>query len=302
MTAPAVPIDPPPTLAPHHRWDRAIAATTIVVALLAIAATLSFALTASRANLTSSTTTTAGPLPKAKDPLYPVGVADASMPSGLAPPGVAALAGYSRSYVEVFDGSALPAGWSVFTGVPGGDPGGKFAASHVVMRGGLLTLNAWQDPRYGDRWVTGGLCQCGLGRTYGAYFVRSRITGAGPDEVELLWPLSNTWPPEIDFNETGPRAVSTGWTVHFDANDDIIQRAVKINMTKWHTFGLIWTPTSITFVVDSIVWGRVTTPVAIPHVPMTLDFEQRALCTLGRDCPQRPETMQVNWVAEYAPR
>ena len=104
------------------------------------------------------------------------------------------------------------------------------------MSGGLLQLNAWKDPQYQDKWVTGGLCQCKLAKTYGAYFVRSRVTGPGPNEVELLWPASNAWPPEIDFNETGELA-STSSTVHFSTINLFDQRNIYIDMSQWHTWG-----------------------------------------------------------------
>ena len=233
---------------------------------------------------------------------YPTGTPNSSEPSGEAPPSANALRGYRLSYVTNFSGTTLPSGWNVFTGIPGGDPGGQFAANHVVVSGGLLTLNTWKDPAYQDRWVTGGLCQCGYSQTYGAYFVRSRATGAGANQAELLWPLANRWPPEIDFNENGGRVDMTSSTVHFGTTNHVDQRHLVINMTQWHTWGVVWTPTSITYVVDGYQWSSVTVPTEIPSQPMTLDMEQRQLCALGRECPSAPESMQVDWVAEYAPK
>jgi hypothetical protein len=232
---------------------------------------------------------------------FPTGAADVNAPSGMAPPDVNSMTGYRRKYVNSFDGSALPSGWFAFTGVPGGDPDGQFGASHVVVSGGLLQLNTWRDPLYGGKWVTGGVCQCGLARTYGAYYVRSRITGAGPNEAEVLWPASNVWPPEIDFNETGTSDSHTSATVHFGVTNNIDQRHLAIDMTKWHTWGVIWTANSITYTVDGRQWGQVTVASESPNVPMTLDFEQRSSCKPVRDCPSRPVSMQVDWVAEYAP-
>lgn len=230
---------------------------------------------------------------------YPKGVADSSQPSGEAPPSKSALPGYRLTYVNNFSGDSLPSGWNVFTGIPGGDPGGQFAGDHVVVKSGLLSLNTWKDPAYQDRWVTGGLCQCGRAQTYGAYFVRSRITGSGANQTELLWPLSNAWPPEIDFNENGGRVDSTSSTVHFGTTNRIDQRHLLINMTEWHTWGVIWTPTSITYVVDGYEWSSVSVSPEIPDQPMTLDMEQRQSCDLGRECPTAPESMEVDWVAEY---
>lgn len=240
-------------------------------------------------------------LPYVAHSQYPVGLSDHAEPSGMAPPGANALKGYTLTYRTNFTGHSLPSGWDVFTGIPGGDPGGHFGAAHVVVRGDLLRLNAWKDPAFGNTWVTGGVCQCGVAQTYGAYFVRSRITKAGPNEVELLWPSSNEWPPEVDFSETASANLTTS-TVHYGVTNHVDQRQLSINMTRWHTWGVIWTPSSITYVVNGQVWGTVAVRSEIPNVPMTLDLEQRAVCAQDRQCPTGPTSMLVNWVAEYSPK
>jgi hypothetical protein len=231
---------------------------------------------------------------------YPVGVPDTSEPSGDAPPSATALTGYSLTYVNDFLGTTIPPGWDVFTGVPGSDPGGHFGISHVVVSDGMLELNTYRDPAWGNRWVTGGLCQCGVARRYGAYFVRSRYTAAGPNEAELLWPAGKVWPPEIDFNETGGSVTTTTTSVHFGKKNTIVRSEVNINMTQWHTWGVIWTPTLITFTVDGTIWGTFNVASEISKVPMTLDFEQRQICEEHRQCPTKPTSMQIDWVAEYA--
>lgn len=212
------------------------------------------------------------------------------------------MAGYHESYATDFLGTSIPSGWYPFTGTPGGDPGGQFAASHIVVGGGLMSVNTWKDPAFGNEWVTGGICNCGNPQTYGAYFVRSRVTGAGPTAVQLLWPLDNSWPPEIDFNETAGDASTTSATVHWGAANHIDQRKLSINMTSWHTWGVIWSPTSITYTVDGRVWGTVSTASEIPNVPMTLDLQQQTWCSSGWACPTTPQSMQVDWVAQYTPR
>jgi len=278
-------------------WNRSIAIITIVTTALTFGIVLWLGLTGSPPFGQTFPLTT-----NPAKPLLPVGVADPTHPSGMAPPSENALPGFTLDYSTDFAGSSLPKGWYVFTGIPGGDPGGHFAATHVVVDQSVLHLNAWKDPAFGNKWVTGGLCQCGLVRTYGAYFVRSRITGAGPSAVELLWPATNTWPPEIDFNETGGRASGSSSTVHWSQLNLIDQHTINIDMTKWHTWGVIWTAKSIQYTVDGIVWGAVTTPLEIPNQPMRLDFEQRALCVAGRNCPTTPVSMLVDWVAEYSPK
>ena len=230
---------------------------------------------------------------------YPVGIVNPAEPSGMGPPGAWALAGYTQAYVNDFTTRTIPTGWNVFNGIPGGDPGGKFGMKHLRMGGGLMRLLTYRDPRFQNRWVTGGICQCGVSRVYGAYFVRSRITGAGPNEVQLLWPYNDRWPPEIDFNETGASALGTSSTVHYGSQNLMDHRSVQINMTKWHTWGVIWTASVVTYIVDGEVWARVAVPSHTPRVPMRLDFEQRALCSLHRQCPTVPVAMYVDWVVEY---
>jgi hypothetical protein len=292
MNAHSEPVHGDSPYAPQNSWNTRVTLIITVTASLALGVILWFAI--------FHPGTPINPVPTSpSQSAYPFGTPDISEPSGMSPPSANALKGYVQIYVNDFLGTRVPHGWDVFTGVPGGDPGGQFASSHVVVSGGLLQLNAWKDPKYNDNWVTGGLCDCALSQTYGAYFVRSRATGAGPNEVELLWPASNVWPPEIDFNESGGTLNSTGATVHFTTANSTVQRTVIINMSEWHTWGVIWTPEKILYILDGKVWGSINVAYAIPDVPMTLDLEQRAECELGRQCPSQPVSMLVDWVAEY---
>jgi outer membrane protein OmpA-like peptidoglycan-associated protein len=164
----------------------------------------------------------------------------------------------------------------------------------------MLQLNAAQDPALNNEWVTGGVCQCGVTQTYGAYFVRSRETGAGPTIVELLWPSNGEWPPEVDFNETGGQDTSTTATNIWAASGNSksqIQQYLTIDMTQWHTWGVIWTPTSIVLTVDGTEWGSFTSN--IPDIAMWLDIQQQTWCSSGFACPTSPESTDVDWVAEY---
>jgi outer membrane protein OmpA-like peptidoglycan-associated protein len=230
----------------------------------------------------------------------PNGTPDSSQPSGQAPPAANAMTGYVQTYSQVFTGSSLPAGWDLFSGQPGGDPGAEWSFSHVVVSGDLLQLNTSQNSA--GTWVSGGTCQCGVQHTYGAYFVRSRMTGPGPTQVELLWPAKGyPWPPEIDFDETyGPTDTSMA-TDHTTLPGLVqVHQTVNIDMTQWHTWGVIWTPTELEYTVDGRVWGQVTDPADIPSDPMTLDIQQQTWCASNWACPTAPASTDVNWVAEYS--
>jgi beta-glucanase (GH16 family) len=209
------------------------------------------------------------------------------------------MAGYSEVYSSDFTGSTLPSAWDLYSGQPGGDPGAMFSNSAVTVANGLLNINAIQQ---GGQWVTGGLCQCNsTNLTYGAYFVRSRMTGAGPTGVELLWPADGNWPPEIDFNETYGTTSSTMATLHYSSSNQQIQHSLSIDMTQWHTWGVIWTPSSITYTVDGAVWATVTNAADIPNTPMYLSLQTQTWCASDWACPTSPQSLQVDWVAEYSP-
>ena len=232
--------------------------------------------------------------------VYPAGVPNSREPSGESPPGPNALAGYHLTYQQEFAGKALPSGWGKFDGQPSGDPTAQFARNHVRIGGGIVRLIAYRDPAYKGAWATGGMCQCGVGHTYGAYFVRSRITGPGPDDSEMLWPVAHTWPPEVDFNESGYPTTKTSWTVHYGHGHAIVQTTHNFDMTKWHTWGVIWRARSLNFLVDGRSWGTMTTVSRVPHQAMTLDIQQQTWCgTSFSACPHSQVSLQVDWVAEY---
>jgi len=225
---------------------------------------------------------------------------DPAEPSGEAPMAANALPGYTQTYVNDFTGTSLPPGWDVFSGIASGDTGSQFGSAHVTVSNGLLSLNTWQDPAYGNEWVTGGLCQCETAMTYGAFFVRSRVTGPGPTIVELLWPLAG-WPPEIDFNETDGTTGGTTATNIWALNGGQNQVHLNVDMTQWHTWGVVWTPTSLLYTVDGKVWGRFNVAAEIPHQPLTLHLQQQTWCTSNYACPTVAQSAQVDWIVEYSP-
>jgi beta-glucanase (GH16 family) len=269
------------------------------VLVIIVAATTPVALTSPASALDTHLTSTGS---SARTPhssaTYAVGTPDATQPSGEAPPTSSDISGYQLSYVTDFSGDSIPTGWETFAGTPLGDPGGQFASNHVVVSNNMLQLNTYQDPNFNNEWVTGGICQCAVPYTYGAFFVRSRMTGPGPTQVELLWPVAG-WPPEIDFDETYNSDSASQATFHYGSANLQIHRNIDIDMTAWHTWGVIWTPTSLTYTVDGRVWGTVADPSIIPDQPMTLHIQQQTWCSADKACPTSPQSTDVNWVAEY---
>jgi Glycosyl hydrolases family 16 len=202
--------------------------------------------------------------------------------------------------------------WGRYSGQPGGDPAGLWAPSHIVVSHGLLNLESYRDPRFGGRWVSGGVSSApALSQTYGKYEVRLRMDpGKGIAVVALLWPSANQWPPEIDFAENGGETRSRDHvtaTLHFGAGDSQIQRTLSENFAHWHVLGVEWTPGSLVYTVDGRRWAAIRNR-AVPDQPMELDLQTQA-GTCGdayAPCPDASTparvSAQIDWVAAYAYR
>jgi len=218
-------------------------------------------------------------------------------PSGDAPPTSSYLPGYSLSYETTFPGTSLPSGWAAFQGAAAGDPGSQWSPSNVTVGGGLLQLNATQN---NGQWVTGGVSSS-RALTYGAIFVNSRVTGAGPTQVEMLYPVSG-WPPEVDFDETYGGTTYSMATDHYGGSANLqIHDTYDVDMTQWHTWGIIWTPSSISYTIDGTVWATVAGSGEVPDQPMTLNIQQQTYCGASSPyaCPTSNASTQVDWVAEF---
>ena len=200
--------------------------------------------------------------------------------------------------------------WGRYSGQPGGDPGGWWAPSHVVVRKGVLNLETYRDPRFGDRWVSGGVSNArALKQTYGKYEVRFRIDrGKGVSAILLLWPVADHWPPEIDFAEDGGatrarRSMSA--TLHHGKDNRQIQRAVRADFSRWHTIGVEWTPGTLVYTLDDRRWGRVRSQ-HVPSERMELAIQAQAGTCGDRyaPCPDertpRVVRLQVDWARAYA--
>jgi beta-glucanase (GH16 family) len=204
------------------------------------------------------------------------------------------------------------AGWGRYSGQPGGDPGGWWAPSHVVVENGILRLATYRDPRFGGRWVSGGLSSArALRQTYGKYEIRFRMDpGRGVAGILLLWPSGDRWPPEIDFAEDGgvrPSRSAMSATLHYGAANHQIQRTVRADFTQWHTMGVEWTPGKLVYTLDGRPWGIVRSR-QVPRIPMELDMQTQAGTCGNRyaPCPDRSTPahveLQVDWVRAYAYR
>jgi beta-glucanase (GH16 family) len=219
---------------------------------------------------------------------------------------------WKRVFFDNFKHGLNPSRWGRYSGQPGGDPGGWWAPSHVVVSNGVLNLETYRDPRFSDRWVSGGVSSAlALSQTYGKYEVRMRVDpGKGISVVALLWPSGPHWPPEIDFAENGGETNARNYmtaTLHYGADNSQVQHTVYGDFTQWHVLGVEWTPGTLVYTIDGRRWAVVKST-AVPAQRMELDLQTQA-GTCGDPSAPCPDfstpshvTAQVSWVMAYAYR
>ena len=226
-------------------------------------------------------------------------------PSGVAMPTVAPR-GWRKVFADDFTGSKLDRHrWEAYSGQPGGDPGGWFDRSHVSVSHGELVIKGYRD---GGKWATGGL-QTRRAQTYGKCLVRFRFdAGTGIAHTILLWPADDSWPPEVDFSEdNGGNRRTTTTTLHYGPSNTQIHRKVAVNLTKWHTLGVEWTPGKLVYTLDGRKWASVRSA-HVPSIPMTLDIQTQAWTSginswehgVNATTPAHVN-LYVDWVIAYAP-
>jgi hypothetical protein len=230
------------------------------------------------------------------------GAAASTGVDGTSPP--SSVAGGRLTYSTDFPGNSLPSGWDAYTGEPGGDPNGNWDPSNVSVSGGTLHLMATPSAQ-------GGVQFYGNPQTYGTYLVRMKgdyEPGLSINNLAILWPSQQgVWPPEVDFfQDLGGSRQSFSASLHPgpDGNCCVVSSPTQdSNGTAWHTYGVQWTPSALTYTIDGRVWASVSpsslsSPAQWPTIPMNLTLQSQ-----NQDSAQPSgtiETMTVAWVAEYA--
>lgn len=263
----------------------------------------------------STTTTTKPPAPTTTlAPVTTTTLASGTDPSGENPP--AAPSGFTTQYVQDFNGTSLPSGWDPWLNQPGGDSDGWWTANNLTVGGGELHFGTSYDSAKG-MYSSAGTGYFGTGANIvpgDEVLVRMKgdpDTNLAFSDIFLLWPMANNvWPPEMDvFEDGGEGRQGESATLHAgpngdDNSNDDKQLSFTNNATVWHTYGVIWTSTSLTYTIDGAVVG-VVTPSELPsnaqwpNQAMSLDLQSQ---NLG---PKQPasdiETMTVDWVAIFSP-
>ena len=256
------------------------------------------------------------------------GDAGGSSPSGEAMP-TGNPSGWTLVFSDDFTGTAIDqSNWGLYSGFPSDDDQqGSWLPSHVVVSGGVLTLKMYQDPVAGTTggddgpntyttWTGGGVQNYGHAQTYGRYLTRMRCSpGAGVSCIALLWPNANIWPPEIDYYEDSPTdntRTSTSMTAHYGASNNNPQvqcpTSDGYDFTQWHTIGVDWLSTTITYTVDGNVVGSITNPDTNQSdaynlaQPMNNGYQIQVGDGAFPDSTTPTQVdMDIDWVVVYAP-
>lgn len=201
---------------------------------------------------------------------------------------------------------------------------------------GKLTLRARREPqpircaRHDDRFPDGRRYTAALletkdkrSWTYGRFEVRAKLPTT-PAESKGLWPAFWLRPEhgelgEIDVFEalgTGPgdaeRSDFIYQTIHHDYEDDLAPQSKAWPMRQspssgFHTYAIVWKPTSITWLIDGDVTYRRNAQTT-PWLPATFDqrFFLRLNLAVGGRWPGDPDEhtvfpadLVVDWVRVY---
>ncbi len=206
------------------------------------------------------------------------------------------VAGWRLTYGTDFPGNRLPYGWDAYNGQPGGDPYGAWESSNVSVSGGALHLMATPSAQAGVQFY-------GNPQTYGMYLVRMKgdyEPGLSINNLAILWPAQQgVWPPEVDFfQDLGGTRQSFSASLHPGPSGIggccfIASPTQDRNATAWHTYGVQWTPSTITYTIDGRVWARVSASslrpgTQWPDIPMNLTLQSQ-----NQDSPQPNGTIDT---------
>jgi Glycosyl hydrolases family 16 len=163
-----------------------------------------------------------------------------------------------------FNGTTLGSRWTVYDGKPRCCES-TWAPGHARVSGGRLLLDATKATMR-----SAGVSLRHLNLTYGRWHVRMRMdAGLGIKMCALLWPQAG-WPPEIDFAESDSADAARtqlSSTLHYGASNTQIRHHLAIDFTRWHTYGVTWTPGLVRYTVDGRTWAEVAGSM-VPSQPM----------------------------------
>lgn len=217
-----------------------------------------------------------------------------------APTPAAPVTGYTVSQCEDFNN-----GLGAFSPYVGGGAGTVVGTGRVASQctdvDGMLELKQNAAGATCGGWMTG------FDQRYGYWEVRMKVASTGtsgspPHPVLILWPGNGQWTSELDFFETNVGNPAGGFLHCSGSNPSancFILPSNNVDYSQWHTYGIQWTPTSMTGYIDGTQWWTSNNtssfqPLADSNLTIQLD-------NLSGSTPVDPAEMDVDWAHMYKP-
>jgi beta-glucanase (GH16 family) len=198
---------------------------------------------------------------------------------------------------------------------------GPFLSSHGSVANSIATLSNYVDAaadgaKSGTNRAGTGL-STRVGYTSGIALVRARCDGGTGVTMCLGMIGLDNWPPELDLYEDGKGLNNTRLlfqaSTHWGAdNEQEYETNSSTDATQWHTYGVEWNASTISYLVDGVVWYTKPNPDTNPSdpnslvQPMKLFMQIETLDWGSNNVPVNASTpavvnMQVDWATVYTP-
>ena len=181
---------------------------------------------------------------------------------------------------------------------------------NVSVSGGMLHLTALKQKEGGYNY-TSGIVETGGTPTspptfsflYGYMEMRSKFPpGKGMWPAFWLLPADGTWPPEIDAMEWQGGTPGIDYaTIHWGKNNNSSGTSYNTGVdlsSDFHTYGVDWQATYVTWYFDGQVIKQITNTAVIPHKPMYIlvDLAVGGWISFPDKNTHFPATMLVDYV------
>jgi beta-glucanase (GH16 family) len=177
-------------------------------------------------------------------------------------------------------------------------------------------MSEYQDSANGGAYTGTGM-STRTGWTSGMAFVRARAdAGVGVTMCIGMIGLDN-WPPELDFYEDGKGTGNTRQlfqaTAIYGAAENMEWNVDSaVDATQWHVYGVEWNATTISFLVDGVVWYSIANPDSSSSDPNSLVQPMKLFMSIEtldwgvNNVPVDSSTpavvnMNVDWAVVYTP-
>lgn len=218
----------------------------------------------------------------------------------------ASMAGWTRDFVDDFNSLNTKVWGPYESSNNGGGLLSEYDAANVFVSGGSLNLKTYKAGT--NDWRSAGVSGAkGFSAAKGKWVLRAKFDRAyGIGYAFLLMPKGGGWPPEIDIAEGtagGPRVMST---LHWSSSNFTDSRSnYNVDMTQWHTYGVVITDNKAQFTVDGAVWTTINNS-NVPRGQMWIGFQAGAKAPIstatgevvGSKTPQSSK-IYIDWVAHY---